>query len=126
MTPARIAELRALVEAGTKGEWLRQVNTSGEVEIWAREGGYPLIATCHPETEDFHELPSEANAALIVAAVNELPALIGEIERLRGALESLVGGVASYSGNTIIITAGSHADAMRRMRLARQALEGGQ
>jgi hypothetical protein len=76
MTPA---ELRALVEAATKGPWVQPYD-DGDIEAYANDGGWS-------GTVCSIEKPLSSNdAALIVAAVNSLPDLLDRIEELEAGL----------------------------------------
>lgn len=132
MTPERIKELRALVEAGTSGDrgnplpWSvfeRRRGPAGNLpsEILGADGGYV-------GTGDSDEIE-----ALIVAAVNELAPLLDEVERLRGALEAALDAAHAaddwFATNAQLDTPKEWHGLMRslaRARAPRQALEGGQ
>ena len=73
-----IAELERLLAEATPGPWSSQHGyDEPELSIWA--GGHCLFA-------DSFRYARSADAALIAAAVNALPALLAERERLRGAI----------------------------------------
>lgn len=85
------AKLRELLAAATPGEW--EVGSDNEQpfpEIC--KGPYPIIDCTIGEC--CYE--NMANATLIVAAVNALPAMLDEIDRIRAALDArglkIVGG----------------------------------
>ena len=79
MTPERIAELRALADAATRGPWtvadLRH-QRGGQIRIFPH--GDIHIANVLARHED-----AVANAEFIAAARSALPALLDEVERLR-------------------------------------------
>jgi hypothetical protein len=102
MTPADIAELRALEQAATPGPWrwrfqsIEQLSDSGQ--------GYPL--DFYPDCDTIQESqchecgtrigPTDANGAFIAAARTAVLALLDELERLRGERdEALADGVLS-------------------------------
>lgn len=129
MTPERINELRALVEAGTSGDrgnplpWSvfeRRRGPAGNLpsEILGADGGYV-------GTGDSDEIE-----ALIVAAVNELPALLDEVERLRGALAGAMATLVRAHDRIHCLPRTSDTRLAEsidsQVSLARQALEGGQ
>ena len=64
---SEIEKLRALLEAATKGPW--EVDGDANGDTWGRSGS---IFVGHNESKD--------DAALIVAAVNALPALLDVCE----------------------------------------------
>ena len=87
------AKLRELLAAGTQGEW----SVTDEHEILSTENrndGEPyeestLIAQGEcSQNWGYIEWFNLADAALIVAAVNALPALLDEVEALRAALSA--------------------------------------
>ena len=63
LTPETIAELRRLAEAATPGPWAARYGVSWEARVCATTGSLA-------------DVNSTANAELIVAAVNALPALL--------------------------------------------------
>lgn len=76
-------ELRELLEKATKGPW--EVWEMGDPRVVAPEAGWTVYTNENPKPND--EPTLWANARLIVAAVNSLPALLdaqAEAERLRG------------------------------------------
>lgn len=148
VTPARIKELRALVEAGTKGPWraskswgppigtLRlpdeKRDANGNI-FWGYslagcdERGAPIL----PTLGAVHNFPDhiQANAALIVAAVNELGPLLDEVERLRelvrpfARIGRLVHAHETLSGK---VADRGYADAFKAACAALSDVEGGQ
>jgi len=74
MTPD-INALRKLLAEATPGTWRLRHLSDGE----------PIVVM--PDSEDSTVL-TEANAALIVAAVNALPALLSRLERLEAVAEA--------------------------------------
>lgn len=97
MTAPTPADLRALLAAGTPGEWAvdrvfwKIGSTRGmRDEFWTTvEVDGSIVATMPEEASE-----SKPNAALIAAAVNALPDLLDEIQRgreLRGKVEALAG-----------------------------------
>jgi hypothetical protein len=71
MTPARIAELRALADAATEGPWVHTMDPSG-------------FATFGPAGRSLFEPTIDAvnNAAFCAAARTAIPELLDEVERL--------------------------------------------
>ena len=77
-----LAELRALWEAGTRGEWT--FDTDGiAFGFYGADDERIMSASGHWSTT----APSDADAALIVAMHAALPQLLDEIERLREELD---------------------------------------
>jgi DNA repair exonuclease SbcCD ATPase subunit len=76
ITPELLAELRRLEKAATPGPW-----TDEESRVHVPKGD---VATCDDVN---HIADSEANAALIAAARNALPALLDHIETLTAELD---------------------------------------
>lgn len=95
MTPARIAELRALCAAATPGPW--EVDGDGRDicgftdRLGAANGQSPYEIT---ENNGFMRNDMAADAAFIAAARTALPEAIDEIERLRAALVRIATGDA--------------------------------
>lgn len=92
LTPEQLADLRRLLEAATAGEWEAVIDD--DVAPWVRAHiGGAAVAVCEAAMRD---ASSDADAALIVAMRNALPALLdaarerdearAEVERLRGLL----------------------------------------
>jgi hypothetical protein len=75
-----IEALRALIEKATPGEWWEASNEVLRTE--PRRGAHELIAQAQRGGWS-GELNGAANAALIAAAVNALPALLDEVAQLR-------------------------------------------
>ena len=86
-TPGGVEKLRALLEAASKRPWTgsprRRKTKRGAEQFWkpsvGNEAGSAQVASCH----------ADADAALIAAAVNALPALLevaeaAEAERRQG------------------------------------------
>lgn len=87
MTPAEIAALRSLAERATPGEW----RVDGEdLRALVRGADLTIVAVRHRLHAELHE----ANAALIVAAVNALPRLLALAERV-GEMETALGMLAN-------------------------------
>ena len=87
MTEINIAHLRALIEKATPAPWGHFV-LRGEFES-TKEAVICAIAPLHDMRKDAEAAIklADADAALIVAAVNNVAALCDEVERLREALE---------------------------------------
>jgi hypothetical protein len=68
-------ELERLEKAATPGPWLLQDEESGNVSIWERDTNIGTLATVFPDDIN-GEYPARANADLIAAMRNALPALI--------------------------------------------------
>lgn len=83
MTPERIAELRRLAEAATKGPWEAK-EPAFMPGVKARVFG-PGYAPKH----DGKECLPLADAAFIAAARSAVPELLDEVERLRARCERL-------------------------------------
>lgn len=94
MTPERRAELRALLAKEALGQWRMAVPNADE-SVWIIAGGLGLkIARVHQGAI----ANAPINADLIVAARNDLPALLDALDaadarerRLREALEIIAG-----------------------------------
>jgi hypothetical protein len=80
-----LAELRAKIAAATPGPW--EASDVSDIGAWVR-GEWDEMRGEWLEITDFIE---PANAELIVAAVNNLAALLDGYERQKGALEQLEG-----------------------------------
>lgn len=79
-----VGELRRLIEAATPGPWALDSDEEYDIMI---DGDDPFACVLEGFLVGAHRPTREANAALIVAAVNALPSLLDENERLREALE---------------------------------------
>lgn len=94
---ADLAALRALLEQGTPGPWEvdPEVRTANICTIYhtADAQGWTHVSGEMGRNPDRAE--NTANAALIVAAVNALPALLAEVEGLRRDMATLSGALAS-------------------------------
>ena len=102
------AELKRLVEASTPGPW--QLMAGDPLAVDAHQAVYFAKMTgATPVTRLAN------NAALIVAAVNALPALLARVEELEGALGSIANSP----------TDGSGCNPTEFVRRARAALKGG-
>ena len=80
MTEQEIAHLRALIEKATPTPWgmIEPIEGIGYIDMAEHRPNNGMLATCYNSVDD---------AALIVAAVNNVAALCDEVERLREALE---------------------------------------
>lgn len=85
-----ITKLRELLGRATPGEWRSDIDTygdPGDITLWAEGENYVVnIGHAGDHVENGCVIAfdgSKANAALIAAAVNALPALLDEVERLR-------------------------------------------
>ena len=81
------AELRRLLAEATPGEWRaveRGNSVPSHVVVTTAYDGAPSVNVCSGIS------PRTGNAALIVAAVNALPALLDEVERLTAANAALL------------------------------------
>lgn len=86
--------LRELLGKATKGPW----KTWGQRKSgWEIIGGEAIIANILPS--GIYSALDEANAALIVEAVNKLPALLDALDEARGALESGIYALAHIEMN---------------------------
>jgi len=80
ITPAVISVLWGVVARASKVPW-----------GWQRfDGEYSIDCDSHDSDTLVASVADEADAVLIVAAVNSLPDLLGEIERLRAAMAGAV------------------------------------
>jgi hypothetical protein len=88
MTPARIAELRALCEAATAGPW--RVSMTG-YSVKSNDDDAPTIAIPHGVSVLTSKQIDRwlANAEFIAAARTALPDALDEIERLRATVATL-------------------------------------
>lgn len=91
-TPATITRLRELIAAATAIPWC---GTDCHGHLECREIGYIGDIELHSPTSPFVRSESKDDAALIVEAVNALPAILdqlaaqaAEIERVRGDLDT--------------------------------------
>lgn len=82
MTPDLDA-LRALLEKATPGPWRKRMEEPYEMDIASRDRSIVKVWLDDAPVEDYNET-QHANATLIVAAVNTLPALL---DALQGARE---------------------------------------
>ena len=107
------AKLRELLAAGTQGEW----SVTDEHEILSTENrndGEPyqertLIAQGEcSQNWGYIEWFNLADAALIVAAVNALPALLDEVDKLRAF-------VLAFRATDHIVDSQQYADAMNEL-----------
>jgi hypothetical protein len=90
-----LEELEKLLKAGTPGPWVMATGTSplgdtGDFDGWVEiiGGGTRTVALWQADEEG-----DEADAALIVAAINALPGLIASarrVEEMRVALEEIL------------------------------------
>jgi hypothetical protein len=91
--PLNLARLRALLEAATPGPWTADLETLCG-RVWVEgpvcQGHYiaePLFRMRGGEIgRTAGNMQKQADAALIVAAVNALPALLGRVERAEAEL----------------------------------------
>jgi hypothetical protein len=90
--------LRDMLAAATKGPWeLTERHDYYEIlgprdrADWYGRKGVWAVAYADTDRED-----QEANAALIVAAVNAMPGLLDEVEGLRAALRAMVDEKCDY------------------------------
>lgn len=84
MTPERIAEIRRLAEAATKGPWLIEPGQKiDEIYIVDAPTDGRIARMWNGRT------CREANAEFIAVARNALPELLDEVERLRARCERL-------------------------------------
>ena len=99
-----VAELKALLAKATPGPWVYRVQ-HGFHEIHSENAATTFTASLHAKAAkkagqnyinhghctvfgcDVHDTNEEANAALIVDAVNALPTLLADLETMREALE---------------------------------------
>jgi hypothetical protein len=87
--PALLADLEAAQEAATPGPWMHDGH-----ELYQEWPGIPGVTgdwigeTCRIEGDPLHKT-SDADAALIVAAVNALPTLIAELRRRDAAIRAV-------------------------------------
>ena len=95
-------ELLALVGKATPGPWRAEIRLAGYAPV-----GYGILGT-GPVAKTFcaDEVEDEANAALIVAAVNALPALCAEVEALRKDAERYRWLKANVSGGSLGVPGG--------------------
>lgn len=101
-------ELLALVAAATPGPWLIEDRTIYALQPWGWRNGVQQVcnrfyATVYGQTMCGNGPTKEevdANAALIVAAVNALPGLCAEVEALRKDAERLAYIERTFSGMT--------------------------
>lgn len=93
MTEDELSRLEALCEAATEvpWEWGQRTDDGSTApptftarDITVRPKGEHPHGSWIADCGRWHDSEGEANAALIVAAVNALPALIAEVRRLRG------------------------------------------
>ncbi len=96
MSAPDLGELRALLAAGTPGPWGDGGRGVGTAYFDNREEH--VIADCHIEADRAHDDGGDwlaamrrgsANATLIAAAVNTLPALLDELEAAREQIATL-------------------------------------
>lgn len=84
MTPARIAELRALADAATPGPWDgTDYSVSGQTD-----GRSQFVAAVSCEVYDSNPRYAQ-DSAFIASARTAVPELLDEVERLRDALEEI-------------------------------------
>lgn len=89
---ALVASLRALMEKATPGPWIVVIRRATEFAHAIQKPGVGTLAVVHHEADSYFADPTgEANAALIVAAVNALPALLSSPEA--GAGEPVAWGI---------------------------------
>ncbi len=79
MTPERLAEIAARVEAATPGPWFRYRSLERHVETIQNPSGWLFVASDKGTRDD---------AELIAHAPIDLRELVEEVRRLREALES--------------------------------------
>lgn len=111
---ARIAEIRARLEAATLGPW--KADFEGTVAPAVLDAGDDAVAECF----------TDQDAALIAAAPADLAWLCARVEALRGALEPFAETAASYDppeGDDKDV-AWAHDFPIGALRRARAALEG--
>lgn len=83
MTPARLAELRAVADAATKGPWVAVIADGACLGIDAEADPDGIV-----ETDAGHYPPKPADAVFIAAARAAVPDLLDEIERMRAVVEA--------------------------------------
>jgi hypothetical protein len=94
------AKLRELLAKATPGPWktIQAAKPNGAEQsidcgIFAGRDDllaetFEIVGYLDGKGSPYKKLPSEVNAALIVAAVNALPALLDEIDKLRAAVDA--------------------------------------
>lgn len=95
LTPERIAELRALINLATPGPYDNSVPSASLRHQIVAAGDKMMFAFCgHPVRSDE---TMDANASMIVAACNDLPAALDEIDQLRAQVEKMRAALAPFA-----------------------------
>lgn len=88
MNPIDVAELERLLEAATKGVWEAFDNRGVNDAVWIGTARWHSHAETRRGSDDVPDRVVQ-DAALIVAAVNALPAFLATLKRQREALENI-------------------------------------
>ncbi len=88
----KIAALRDLLAAGTKGPW------AVASDIDPSEASYAVVDTSSRPVTICHGRTSDENGRLIAAAITALPALLDRLERYETALRSVASVESEWHG----------------------------
>jgi hypothetical protein len=90
MTTKQIDDIKRLLAEATPGPWNVHTQADGDYLLHTHTPYTYGVATVYAPSEADEAAEGEANAALIVAAVNSLPDLLAERDRLREALRLII------------------------------------